>query len=132
MPYLNEFKQILEEHGISSENLIRDGQLHRTATHTKPHKKNAAYIIHNNDPAVLWWCNWETGNQGSYSPKNATDNPIDQEKTQERLAGIRKQQLLEQELRHAEAKERAATILQNCLPCTHSEYLQRKKTAYYG
>lgn len=127
MPYLNEFKQILEEHGISSENLIRDGQLHRTATHTKPHKKNAAYIIHNTDPALLWWCNWETGNQGTYSPKNATDTTANQAKAQERLAGIRKQQRLEQELRHEEAKDRAASILQSCLPCTHSEYLQRKK-----
>lgn len=127
------FQAILQEKGLIPSELITDGTLQRCPTSTKPHKRNGAYIIHQDIPAVLWWCNWETGDQGT-----ATDAPSDQFAPQEkealsrRMEAMKAQRDKERLARHAEAAQKAADIFAASPPCTEHPYLAAKGITALG
>ncbi|MBD5646505.1 MAG: hypothetical protein HDQ89_02405 [Desulfovibrio sp.] len=63
---LQTFQEVLGTHGLVPEEILANGELHRCPTENKPHKRNGAYIAHLDTPATLWWCNWETDDQGTF------------------------------------------------------------------
>lgn len=63
---LETFREILAQHDLLPEDILADGNLYRCPTRNKPYKRNGAYIAHQDRPATLWWCNWETGDQGTF------------------------------------------------------------------
>lgn len=63
---LHTFHDVLGQHSLAPEEILADGNLHRCPTEGKSHKLNGAYIAHLDKPATLWWCNWETDDQGTF------------------------------------------------------------------
>ena len=125
---LHEFRNVLQEKGIAPDEIIADGKLHRCPTLTKLSKKNAAYIAHIDHPAVLWWCNWEKGDSGTFTGgEQSALSPTEKEALARRLEASKAQREEERNTRYAEAAEKAAAILAACPQCpAEHPYLKRK------
>ncbi len=125
---LYEFQRVLREKGIVPDEIIADGKLHRCPTQAKPHKQNGAYIAHCDTPVTLWWCNWENGEQGTFTGTE------EKALSREELAVLRQRQAAMKQQREAEFAERHAAAAQtaqkeldaaSCSPQSHP-YLLRK------
>lgn len=87
---LQNFRDILTDKGLIPSDIEADGKLHRCPTQTRPHKQNGAYIAHVDPPATLWWCNWESGDQGTFTEMDQrTFSPAEKEAWQKRQHIIR-------------------------------------------
>ena len=64
---LQTFWDILTDKGLIPAEIMGDVKLHRCPTQSKPHKQNCVYIAHVHIPATLWWCNWEYGEQVTFT-----------------------------------------------------------------
>lgn len=125
---LQTFLEILNAKGLMPSEIIADGQLHRCPTQAKPNKQNGAYIAHLDTPATLWWCNWETGDQSSFT---ASEEKIltqaEKEALQRRQAAIKQQRDAEFARRQAAAAQTAQNELNAASPCSPDHlYLRRK------
>ena len=125
---LQTFQDILNDKGLTPSEIITDGKLRRCPTAGKPHKQNGAYIAHIDNPATLWWCNWENGEQGTFSEINEkTLSPIERELWRQRQNAIRRQREAECAQRHEVAAQQARSILNASFPCSQEHaYLLRK------
>lgn len=125
---LQTFRDILNGKGLVPSEILADGKLHRCPTTGKPHKQNGAYIAHLDSPATLWWCNWESGEQGTFSEvEEKTLSPIERELWRQRQNAIRRQREAECAQRHEAAAQQARSILNASFPCSPEHaYLQRK------
>ena len=102
------FRDMLERHGLMPEEIIADGTLHRCPTQGKPHKQNGAYIAHLDEPATLWWCNWETDDQGTFcAEEKQTLSFAEMSAWRERQQSMRRQRETECARRHMEAARQA-------------------------
>lgn len=100
------FQNVLHEHGLVPEEILADGNLHRCPTESKPRKQNGAYIAHLDKPATLWWCNWETDDQGTFcADEKQTLSVAEMSVWRERQQSIRRQREAECARRHAEAAQ---------------------------
>ena len=116
---LQTFQDILNDKGLTPSEIITDGKLRRCPTAGKPHKQNGAYIAHIDNPATLWWCNWENGEQGTFSEVNEkTLSPIERELWRQRQNAIRRQREAECAQRHEVAAQQARSILSASFPCS--------------
>ena len=103
---LQTFQEILSAKGLIPSEIIADGKLHRCPTQAKPHKQNGAYIAHLDTPATLWWCNWENGQQDTFTEaEERTPSPAEKTALQQRHAAMKQQ-------RDAEFAQRQATAAQ--------------------
>ena len=125
---LESFREILAQHDLLPEDILADGNLHRCPTRRKPHKRNGAYIAHQDRPATLWWCNWETGDQGTFHAEGEQAlSPVELSAWHRRQQAMRKQRDEECARRHAEAAQQAHKRLQASFPCSERHaYLSRK------
>lgn len=125
---LESFREILAQHDLLPEDILADGNLHRCPTRSKPHKRNGAYIAHQDRPATLWWCNWETGDQGTFHAEGEQElSPVELSAWHRRQQAMRKQRDEECARRHAEAAQQAHKRLQASFPCSERHaYLNRK------
>ena len=125
---LESFREILAQHDLLPEDILVDGTLHRCPTRSKPHKRNGAYIAHQDRPATLWWCNWETGDQGTFHAEGEQAlSPVELSEWHRRQQAMRKQRDEECARRHAEAAQQAHKRLQASFPCSERHaYLSRK------
>ena len=125
---LQTFREILNDKGLIPSEIIADGELHRCPTQTKPHKQNGAYIAHLDAPATLWWCNWETIDQGTFTEaEEKTLSPAEKEALQLRQSAIRQQRDAEYAQRQAKAAQMAQSDLNASMPCSQEHpYLRRK------
>ena len=125
---LQTFRDILNDKGLVPSEILADGKLRRCPTTGKPHKQNGAYIAHLDSPATLWWCNWESGEQGTFSEvEEKTLSPIERELWRQRQNAIRRQREAECAQRHEAAAQQARSILNASFPCSPEHaYLQRK------
>lgn len=125
---LQTFVKILNSKGLMPSEIIADGNLHRCPTQTKPHKQNGAYIAHLDIPATLWWCNWEDGEQGSFTDtENKIHSPAEKEALKQRQAIMKLQREAEFAERQAAAAQTAQRELNDALPCSQEHpYLRRK------
>lgn len=122
------FQAILHDKGLTPAEIIADGKLHRCSTVAKQHKQNGAYIAHLDSPATLWWCNWETSEQGTFTEEGEhTLSPAERESLQQRHAAMRQQRDAEFVQRQAAAAQSAQDELNTSAPCpSEHPYLQRK------
>ena len=89
---LESFREILAQHDLLPEDILADGNLHRCPTRNKQHKRNGAYIAHQDRPATLWWCNWETGDQGRlHTESERTLSPVELSAWHRRQQAMRNQ-----------------------------------------
>ncbi|EFL84306.2 hypothetical protein HMPREF0326_03160 [Desulfovibrio sp. 3_1_syn3] len=125
---LQTFQNILNDTGLMPSEIIADGELRRCPTQTKPHKQNGAYIAHLDTPATLWWCNWESGEQGTFSEaEERTLSPVEKEALQQRQAAMKLRREAEFARRQAKAAQKAQSDLNASMPCSQEHpYLRRK------
>ena len=125
---LQTFRDILYANGLIPSEIMVDGKLHRCPTPTKPHKQNGAYIAHLDTPATLWWCNWESGEQGTFTEaEEKILSPAEREIWRQRQNAIRRQREAECAQRHEAAAHQARSILNASFPCSPEHaYLRRK------
>ena len=104
------FLDKLREAGLVLDHMETDGLLYRCGTSAKPKGKDGAYSAHMDAPASLWWQNWHTGEDGTYCPvKKADMTAAERETLKRRIAEARARREAEEERRHAEAANTAAT-----------------------
>lgn len=125
---LQTFQDILHVNGLIPSEIMADGKLHRCPTQTKPHKQNGAYIAHLDTPATLWWCNWESGEQGTFTEaEEKILSPAEREIWRQRHNAIRRQREAECAQRREAAAHQARSILNTASPCSPEHvYLRRK------
>ncbi len=125
---LSVFTDHLREHGLAPEQIIADGQLHRCPTVTKPRKKNGAYIAHSDPPINIWWCNWETGQSGTFTGQTVSRlSTTEKEVIARRLEATKIQREKEREARYVEAAQKARSILESTPLCQPEHpYLKSK------
>lgn len=125
---LQTFRDILTGKGLIPPDIEADGRLHRCPTQTRQHKQNGAYIAHIDLPATLWWCNWETGDQGTFTEtEQRTFSPVEQEAWQKRQRDIRRQREAECARRYETAAKQAQELLNASVSCSPEHaYLRRK------
>ena len=131
---LQTFRDILSDKGLMPSEIIADGKLHRCPTQAKPHKQNGAYIAHLDTPATLWWCNWESGEQGTFSEaEERTLSLTEKEALQQRQAAIKLQREIEFSQRQAAAAQKARNELNAASLCSSDHpYLRRKGVPALG
>ena len=125
---LETFREILAQHDLLPEDILADGDLYRCPTRNKPYKRNGAYIAHQDRPATLWWCNWETGDQGTFHAEGERAlSPVELSAWHRRQQAMRKQRDEECARRHAEAAQQAHKRLRASFSCSERHaYLSRK------
>lgn len=131
---LQTFQDILDDKGLSPSEIMADGKLHRCPTLTKPHKQNGAYIAHLDTPATLWWCNWERGEQGTFTEaEEKTLSPAEREIWRQRQNAIRRQREAECSQRREAAARQAQNALNASFFCSPEHaYLRRKGIPAFG
>lgn len=125
---LQTFQDILNDKGLVPSEILADGKLRRCPTTGKPHKQNGAYIAHLDSPATLWWCNWESGEQGTFTEAEERPlSPAEREVLQRRQNAMRRQREAECAQRREAAAQQARSILNTASPCSPEHvYLRRK------
>ncbi|WP_301098035.1 AAA family ATPase, partial [uncultured Desulfovibrio sp.] len=125
---LHTFHDVLGQHGLVPEEILADGNLHRCPTEGKPRARNGAYIAHLDKPATLWWCNWETDDQGTFcAEEKQTLSFAEMSAWRERQHSIRRQREEECTRRHVEAAQQARQEWNAARVCDASHpYLWRK------
>lgn len=125
---LQTFQDILSAKGLTPPEILADGKLHRCPTEAKPHKQNGAYIAHLDTPATLWWCNWENGEQGTFTEAGENElSPAEREVLRRRHSAMKRQRETEFAQRQAAAAQKARSDLDASLPCSPEHpYLRRK------
>ena len=131
---LQTFRDILNGKGLIPSEIIADGALHRCATQTKPHKQNGAYIAHLDAPATLWWCNWESCEQDTFTEAEEKNlSPTEKEALKQRQAAMKRQREAEFAERRAAATQKGQSILNAAAPCSLEHlYLRRKGVPALG
>ena len=131
---LQTFQDILSSKGLMPSEIIADGKLHRCPTQTKPHKQNGAYIAHLDTPATLWWCNWETIEQDTFTEaENSPLSPAEKEALKQRQSALRQLREAEFAERRAAATQKGQSILNASMPCSPEHpYLRRKGVPVLG
>ncbi|CAK7037994.1 MAG: hypothetical protein DELT_00652 [Desulfovibrio sp.] len=125
---LHTFRDILNGKGLIPSEIIADGKLHRCPTEAKPHKQNGAYIAHLDTPATLWWCNWESVEQGTFTDaEERTLSQAEKEALQQRQAAVKQQREAEFAQRQTAAAQKAQSELNASALCSPEHpYLRRK------
>lgn len=131
---LQTFQSILYDKGLKPSEIIADGQLHRCPTQAKPNKQNGAYIAHLDAPATLWWCNWESAEQDTYTEaEERTISHAEMEAMRQRQEAMKQQREVEFAQRRAMATEKAHSILDASESCPDDHmYLRHKGVPALG
>ena len=131
---LHTFHDVLGQHGLIPEEILADGTLHRCPTEGKPRKLNGAYIAHLDKPATLWWCNWETDDQGTFCIEEKQTLPVSELSAwRERQQSIRRQREEECTRRHTEAAKQAGEEWRSARVCDPNHpYLRRKGVSAFS
>ena len=87
---LHSFAECLRSAGLEVEAVLADGLLHRCGTVDRPHRKDGAYKAFLDAPASLWWKNWRTGDEGTWTARPEKELTAAQRKAMhERIRVIR-------------------------------------------
>ncbi len=66
---LHSFAECLHSAGLEIEAVLANGLLHRCGTMDRPRRKDGAYKAFPDAPASIWWKNWRTGDEGTWTYK---------------------------------------------------------------
>lgn len=131
---LHSFAECLRSAGLEVGAVLADGLLHRCGTTDRPHRKDGAYKAFLDAPASIWWKNWRTGDEGTWTARPEKELTAAQRKAlHERIRVIRTHNEAEQERRWQAAAKLAASIW-NCSRTAENDhpYLQRKEVPAIG
>ena len=116
----------LRSAGLIVDEIEFDGQLH-VPTQDKPNSKNGAYIAYSDAPASVWWQNWATDEERTWTAKGQDKlSPEERQALPRRMEEARKFREEEQVRIHAEASQRAQAIYSAAADCTEHPYLTAK------
>lgn len=131
---LHSFAECLRTAGLEVEAVLADGLLHRCGTTDRPHRKDGAYKAFLDAPASIWWKNWRTGDEGTWTAKPEREFSSAQRKAlHERLAAAKADTRAGQERRWKAAAKLAASIWNRSRTAGDDHpYLQRKEVPAIG
>ena len=131
---LHSFAECLRAAGLEVEAVLADGLLHRCGTTDRPHRKDGAYKAFLDAPASIWWKNWRTGDEGTWTAKPEREFSSAQRKAlHERLAAAKADTRAGQERRWKAAAKLAASIWNRSRTAGDDHpYLQRKEVPAIG
>jgi putative DNA primase/helicase len=99
----------------------------RCATTSKPHGKDGAYSAHSDDPASIWWKNWSSGEEGTWTVQHGSKLTAREQKIlAARYEEATKARDQERQSRQNEAAIRAKTIFDAAVQCETHPYLTNK------
>lgn len=131
---LRDFAERLRSAGLEVEAVLADGLLHRYGTTERPRRKDGAYKAFLDAPASIWWKNWRTGDEGTWSARAEKDLSTAQRKAlAERIATANAAARAEQERRWKAAAKLASSIWNSAgvAQDTHP-YMKRKAVPALG
>ena len=131
---LHSFAECLRAAGLEVEAVLADGLLHRCGTTDRPRRRDGAYKAFLDAPASIWWKNWRTGDEGTWTYKQETELTAAQRKAlHERIRAIRAHNEAEQERRWKAAAKLAASIWNRSRTAGDDHpYLKRKEVPAIG
>ena len=131
---LHSFAECLRVAGLEVETVQADGLLHRCGTTDRPRRKDGAYKAFLDAPASLWWKNWRTGDEGTWTARPEKELTAAQRKAlHERIRVIRAHNEAEQARRWQAAAKLAISIWNHASPVGDNHpYLQRKEVPAIG
>lgn len=131
---LHSFAECLRSAGLEVEAVLADGLLHRCGTADRPHRKDGAYKAFLDAPASIWWKNWRTGDEGTWTAKPEKELSAAQRKAlRERLIAAKADTRAEQERRWKAAAKLATSIWNHAKPAEDDHpYLKRKEVPTIG
>lgn len=131
---LHDFAECLRSAGLEVEAVLADGLLHRCGTTDRPHRKDGAYKAFLDAPASIWWKNWRTGDEGTWTAKPEKEFSAAQRKAlHERLAAAKADTKAEQDRRWKAAAKLAASIWNRSRTAGDDHpYLKRKEVPAIG
>ena len=131
---LHNFAECLRSAGLEVEAVLADGLLHRCGTTDRPHRKDGAYKAFLDAPASIWWKNWRTGDEGTWTTRPEREFSAAQRKAlHERLAAAKADTKAEQARRWKAAAKLAISIWNHARPAEGDHpYLQRKEVPAIG
>ena len=131
---LHSFAECLRAAGLEIEVVQADGLLHRCGTADRPHRRDGAYKAFLDTPASIWWKNWRTGDEGTWTYKPEKElTAAERDALRERIRAIKAHKETEQNRRWQAAAKLAASIW-NCSRNAGDDhpYLQRKGVPAIG
>ena len=131
---LHSFAECLRAAGLEVETVQADGLLHRCGTTDRPRRRDGAYKAFLDAPASLWWKNWRTGDEGTWTARPEKELTAAQRKAlHERIRAIRAHNEAEQARRWQAAAKLAISIWNHASPVGDNHpYLQRKEVPAIG
>lgn len=131
---LHSFAECLRAAGLEVEAVLADGLLHRCGTTDRPHRKDGAYKAFLDAPASIWWKNWRTGDEGTWTARPEKEFSAAQRKAlHERLAAAKADTKAEQDRRWTAAAKLAASIWNRSRTAEDDHpYLKRKEVPAIG
>ncbi len=128
------FAERLRAAGLIVEHVETDGCLHRCATAGRPHRRDGAYKAFSDVPASLWWKNWRTGDEGTWTCTPERElTAAEHEALRERIRAIKAYNDAKQERRWHAAAKLAASIWNHAQPADAGHpYLERKQVPCIG
>jgi len=125
---LQNFAECLRSAGLEVEAVQADGLLHRCGTTERPRGKDGAYKAFLDDPPCIWWKNWRTGEDGTWTAKSEKSLEARERKAlRERIAKAKADTKAEQERRWQAAEKLAALVWKQGRPVNHEHpYLAAK------
>ena len=128
----NDIQRQMAEHlaqaGLVVEQLEADGEIHRCGVAGKERGKDGSYKAFPDAPASLWWKNWRTGEEGTWSAKEESKlTEEEREKWRARVRQIKEERAQELAQRRTQAAEKAGRLWASFQPATaDNPYLLRK------
>lgn len=108
---LHSFAECLRAAGLEVEAVLADGLLPRCGTTDRSYRKDGAYKAFLDAPASIWWKNWRTGDERTWTAKPEKELCAAQRKAlRERLIAAKADTKAEQELRWNAATKLATSI----------------------
>jgi putative DNA primase/helicase len=111
-----------------------DGRLHRCGTEGKPKGTDGAYCVHLDDPASVWWQNWQTDDSGTWTATADRDmNDAERQALRQRIEVAKAEAAAERAKRQAAAAKLAASVWNAAPPAPADHpYLVKKHVPSLG
>lgn len=131
---LHSFAECLRSAGLEVEAVLADGLLHRCGTADRPRRKDGAYKAFLDTPASIWWKNWRTGDEGTWTYKPEKElTAAERDALRERIRAIKAHKETEQTRRWQATAKLAASIWNHAKPAGDDHpCLQRKEVPAIG
>lgn len=135
MDTVSAFRQVIERDGLTPPHaIIPDGKIHRFSSNGDRGDDSGWYVLYSDAPSVAVYGDWRTGLKQTWTKKaDSTLTAADRDRQRRRLDEARRQREQDEQLRHAEAAQRARAIWDQAAPAPeHHPYLQRKGIQPHG